>query len=240
MSARYTKISSPSGDEIPAYVVRAGHDRPRAGIVLLQEIFGINANMRSTADSFAALGYDVVVPDLFWRQEPGVDLDPATPADRDKATGLMKDLDQSLAVKDSLAAAAYVTTLPHASGKVGTVGYCLGGKLAYLLAAADGIEAAVSYYGVAIQASLERAAALRAPLLVHIAVEDHLCPPEAQRAIHDALADRENVTIVDHPGVGHAFARRGGAAFDAKAAERANAATAEFLETHLKNSHKQQ
>ena len=230
---QYIKFPSQSGGEVPAYLTRAVTDQPRPGIILLQEIFGVNANMRLTADTFATFGYDVIVPDLFWRQEPGLDLDPASAEDREKATGLMKGLDLGLAVADALDAAAYLKKLPGASGKVGAIGYCLGGKIAYLLATTNGIGAAISYYGVAIHASLDRAEALNVPLLLHIAIEDHLCPPEAQKAIRDALDTRQNIVIADYPDVGHAFARKGGASFDASAAERADAMTAEFLRSHL-------
>lgn len=109
------------------------------------------------------------------------------------------------------------------------MGYCLGGKLAYLLANRPGIEAAVSYYGVAIQDALGNATDVRCPLLLHIAQEDHLCPPAAQTAIKDALGSLNGVQVMVHPGVGHAFARKGGASFDPVAAKRANGATAAFL-----------
>ena len=199
--------------------------------MLLQEIFGLNANIRAIADGYAARGYSVVAPDLFWRQEPGVQLDPANAADRDRATALMKGLDQRLVVADALAAASYLSALKGASGKVGAVGYCLGGKLAYLLAAHPEIHSAVSYYGVAIQAELGAAADIACPLLLHIAMDDHLCPPLAQSAIREALGPVEGVEILEYPGVGHAFARRGGPGFNAVAAERADMATAAFL-TH--------
>src|SRR3546814_1396681 len=111
-----------------AYLARS--DRPNgAGIVVLQEIFGVNANMRAVSDAFSAAGFNAIVPDLFWRQQPDVDLDPAT--DRERATELMKGLNTELAVADALVAADYLRTLDGANGKVGAVGYCLGGKLAF-------------------------------------------------------------------------------------------------------------
>lgn len=224
-------IELDDGSSMPAYAARpGGTDAP--GVVILQEIFGINANIRAITDDYASRGYAAIAPDLFWRQEVGVELDPANAEDRDRATTLMKGLDQPRAVEDALAAARHLRS--RGAGKMGAVGYCLGGKLAYMLAARDGIDAAVSYYGVAIQAALGEADALRCPLLLHIAEDDHLCPPEAQRAIRDALGPRPGVTIMSHVGVGHAFARRGGGAFDAVAAERANQATAAFFATHLR------
>jgi carboxymethylenebutenolidase len=139
-------------------------------------------------------------------------------------------LDQTRAVEDALLAAAHVRSLPAFTGKMGAVGYCLGGKLAYLLAMRAGIDAAVSYYGVGIQAALDQASRLQCRILLHIAGKDPLCPPEAQAAIKQALTPLGNrVSIMDYPDCGHAFARRGGAGYDETAARRADEATHQFL-----------
>lgn len=233
MTASWIDLDLSSGDRMPCYLALPSGRAPVAGVVLLQEIFGINANMRAIADDYAARGYASIAPDLFWRQENRIELDPSSAADRDRATELMKGLDQSRAVVDALEAASYLKGLQGGPRKVGAVGYCLGGKLSFLMATYPEVDAAVSYYGVAIHASLNAAADLRAPLLLHIALEDHLCPPEAQARIKDALASRPGVTIREYPGVGHAFARRGGQAFDAVSAELADGTTAGFLREHL-------
>ena len=233
MTSTRIGIDLPSGEQMGAYLARPDGTATGMGVVLLQEIFGINANMRGVADDYAARGIAAIVPDLFWRQEPDVELDPSSAADRDRATELMKGLDQPQAVQDALAAAAYLRAMDGGPAKVGAVGYCLGGKLAFLMAAEPGVDAAVSYYGVAIQASLDKAPALRCPLLLHIAAEDHLCPPEAQAKIKETFAPVPGVTIMEYPGVGHAFARRGGQSYDAASAERADGATAAFLQSHL-------
>jgi carboxymethylenebutenolidase len=231
MAASMVSLRTDAGSLFGAYLAKP--DRPNdAGVVILQEIFGVNANMRSVADAWASAGFTAIVPDLFWRQQPGVELDPAT--DRERATELMRGLDSDLAVQDALLAADYVRSLPAANGKVGAVGYCLGGKLAYLLSMQAGIDAAASYYGVALQGALDRIDAVRAPLLLHIAEEDSLCPPEAQAAIEQAAAQhRDRITVIRYPRVGHAFARRGGPTFDRAAAERADAATTQLLRTNL-------
>jgi carboxymethylenebutenolidase len=231
VTGSYFEVPLSDGARMPAYFAEGAGDGPRAAIVVLQEIFGVNANMRLTAEAFAALGYDTIVPDLFWRQEPRVELDPAT--DYARATELMKGLDQPQAVDDALAAGGYLRGLPRSNGKTGAVGYCLGGKLAFLAAMDAQIAAAVSYYGVAIDAVLDRADSIKAPMLVHIGEKDALCPPEAQLAIHRALDGRPDLEIMDHPGVGHAFARRGGAAYDEAAAKRADTATFAFFARHL-------
>lgn len=214
-----------------AYLARP--DRPSgAGVVVLQEIFGVNANMRAVADAFSAAGFNAIVPDLFWRQEPGVDLDPAT--DRDHATELMKGLDAELAVADALVAADYLRALDGANGKIGAVGYCLGGKLAFLLAMTSGIDAAVSYYGVAIQAQLDQVGKVKRPLLLHLAEDDHLCPPEAQLAIEQAAAAQAgHIQVLRHPGVGHAFARINSPAYVPASAKVADAATFALLRPAL-------
>ena len=233
MSSTRIEIDLPSGERMPAYLALPDTGASDAGVVLLQEIFGVNANMRGVADDYAARGIVAIVPDLFWRQEPGVDLDPSSAADRDRATELMKGMDQPQAVQDALAAAAYLRAMDGGPAKIGAVGYCLGGKLAFLMATGPGVDAAVSYYGVAIQASLDKASELRCSLLLHIAGEDHLCPPKAQARITDTLAPIAGVTIINYPGVGHAFARKGGQGYDAASAERADSATAAFFQTHL-------
>ncbi len=231
MVASTVTLGTDAGLPFAAYL--ATPDRPNgASVVVLQEIFGVNANMRTVADELAAAGFTAIVPDLFWRQQPGVELDPAT--DRERATELMKGLDPDLAVQDALLAAVYVRALDGANGKVGAVGYCLGGKLAYLLSMKAGIDAAASYYGVGIQGALDQMGAVRSPLLLHIAQEDQLCPPDAQAAIEQAAgAHSDRVTVMRYPGVGHAFARHGSPVFDPQSADRADAATKELLRAHL-------
>ena len=231
MFASTVTLRTDAGASFGAYL--AGSNRPNgASVVVLQEIFGVNANMRSVAEGLATAGFTAIVPDLFWRQQPGVELNPAT--DRERATELMKGLDLGLAVQDALGAANYVRTLDGANGKVGAVGYCLGGKLAYLLSMKAGIDAAASYYGVGIQGALDQMGAVRNPLLLHIAEEDQLCPPEAQAAIEQAAAAHsKHVKVMRYPGVGHAFARRGSPVFDLQSAERADMATIELLRAHL-------
>lgn len=233
MTSSTVALTSKDGGQFSAYLA-VPDTANGAAIVVLQEIFGINANIRGIADGFARAGYLAIAPDLFWRQEAGVELDPASEADRERAIALLKGFDQAHAVDDALVAAEYVKGLPGTTGKVGAVGYCLGGKLAYLLAACPGIDAAVSYYGVMIQSALDRVSDVRCQLLLHIAAADHLCPPEAQTAIADAVAPHSNrITLMHYAGVGHAFARRGSAAFDAISAERADAATLELVRSEL-------
>lgn len=227
-------ISVATGDDrkMPAYLASPAHANG-AAVVVLQEIFGVNANIRAVCDDYAARGCTAIAPDLFWRIETGVDLDPADPASRETAMALMQRLDQAQAVKDALAAARHVAALTDRRGGVAAVGYCLGGKLAFLLSMEPGIDAAVAYYGTGIHPILDQADRVRAPVLLHVAMEDNLCPPEAQAALHARFDGSATVSIMDHPGVGHAFARRGAPTCVADAADRADAATAAFLSSHL-------
>ncbi len=203
------------------------------GIVLLQEIFGVNDVMRDIADWYAARGFVVICPDLFWRQQPGIQLTDKTEAEWQRAFELYQGLDEAKAVEDAAAAMEFLRQHPACTGKVGAVGYCLGGKLAYLIAVRFNPDASVGYYGVGIEATLAEAANLHCPLMLHIASEDQFCPAAAQAQIHAALDDNPLVTIHDYAGRDHAFARVGGAHFDAHAAELANLRSLEFFIRNL-------
>ena len=206
----------------------------RGVVVMIQEIFGVNAAMRSLSAWVAEMGFIAVAPDLFWRQEPGVQLDPdAGQADWDRALALLNGFDQAKGLEDLAATIAAARKLPGANGKVGTMGFCLGGRMAFKTAAHTDADCNVSYYGVGIEGLLDDAAKLRGPLLMHIAEKDKFVPPEAQAAILAGLAGNPKVTCHVYPGVDHPFARMGGHAWDARAATIANGRTTEFLVTHL-------
>lgn len=200
------------------------------GIVVLQEIFGVNDYMRSVTDWYAAHGFVAFCPDLFWRMEPGVQL---ADADWDKAIDFYQRLDEAKAVEDSAAAMNVLRQHAACNGRVGAVGFCLGGNLAYLLSVRFKPDCAVGYYGVSIEKSLDEAKNLTSPLMLHIAGDDKFCPPEAQAQIHKALDGNPLVTIHVYPGREHAFGRVGGEHYHAADAELANLRTLEFFVTHL-------
>lgn len=229
------RIKSYDDGEFEAYLSlpAAGYG---PGILLLQEIFGVNRVMRDIADWYADRGFVALCPDLFWRQEPGVQLTDQSDEEWQRAFALYRGLDETKAVEDAAASLAFLRQHPACNGKVGAVGFCLGGKLAYLLAARFDPDCSVGYYGVGIEAALDEAANLRAPLMLHIAGKDQFCPPPAQARIHKALDARPLVTLHDYEGQDHAFARVGGAHFDAQAAELANLRTLEFFARHLAGS----
>ncbi|WP_293972822.1 dienelactone hydrolase family protein [Sphingomonas sp.] len=219
--------------ELPGLLLEAGGEASRPGILLLQEIFGLNASMRLIATAWRNSGYDVFAPDLFWRQQPGVELDPASAEDRERAQALMQGLDERLAIADIAAGVAMLRGRGRSSGRVAAVGYCLGGRLAYVSAAAGVVDAAISYYGVAIHRSLDLAGQVKVPLLIHVAGEDHLCDAEAQRELYEAFAFRPNVTLHTHRGVGHAFARPASPHWNETAAETANEMSLAYLRSSI-------
>lgn len=176
------------------------------GIVLLQEIFGVNATIREIADYYAEEGYVVLAPDLFWRQEAGVELG-YDPEDWQKAFGFYQGFDQDLGVADIGAAIEALRARPECRGPVGALGFCLGARLAYLTACRCDVAAAVGYYGMGIEHHLHEADNIQGRLVLHFAENDEYCPAAARQDIQAALAGRDNVELYLYPEVGHAFAR---------------------------------
>jgi carboxymethylenebutenolidase len=231
MAGQEIAIGTPDGT-FSAYLASPAARRG-PGIVVIQEIFGVNAVMRAIADDLAAAGYFALVPDLFWRLEPGVQLSDKTDAEWQRAFALMNRFDADAGVKDIQAAITNLRTVEGCNGKVGVVGYCLGGMLAYLASTRNDSDASVGYYGVNLQALLGEASAITKPLMLHIAGKDEYVPPSAQKEIDDALSRHRFVTLHHYPEMGHAFARVGGKHYDKANAELANTRTATFFRQHL-------
>jgi carboxymethylenebutenolidase len=209
--------------------------RPAPAVVVIQEIFGINEDMRTTCDRLASSGYMAICPDLYWRLEPNVSLTDKTPEEWDKAMRLLNAFDVDAGLRDLAATLDAARQLPGASGAVGVVGYCLGGRLAYLVAARTDATACISYYGVGIDDHLDEKAKIRNPLLMHIAEQDEFVPPAARETIVAALHDLRGVEIHTYPGCNHAFARNNGVHYNAAAADVANSRTADFFRRHLQS-----
>lgn len=226
-------IPSKDGGSFSAYLAMP-EILPAPVVILIQEIFGVNAEMRAKCDALAKEGFIAVCPDLFWRMEPGVQLTDKSEAEWAKAFDFFNRFDVNLGIDDLRA--TYHTFRGHAesTAKVGCVGYCLGGKLAYLMAARTHIDASVSYYGVGIDQLLDEAQSIKKPLLMHIAEGDKFVTPAAQEKIKSGLAQNRNVTIHSYPLVNHAFARGGGEHYDSAAATKADARTLDFLRDVLK------
>ena len=225
-------IEAKDGGSFGAYLARpAGGAGP--GLVVIQEIFGVNKVMRDLCDGFAADGFIACAPDLFWRQEPGVQLADKTEAEWQKAFGYLKGFDFQAGVGDLARTIGHVRKLDGCTGKVGTVGYCMGGSLAYMTACFTDSDASVGYYPVQIEGNMDKAAGAKKPAMLHIAERDGFCPPEAQKTIRESLANNRLFTVHSYPGVDHAFGRIGGANYDKAAADLANRRTVEFLKANL-------
>jgi len=233
MAGKEIPITAPGGGSFMAYVAQPAKT-PAPGVLVLQEIFGVNGVMRALTDGFAAAGYVAACPDLFWRQQPGIQITDKTEAEWKRAFELYQGFDEAKGIEDAKAALAALRAHAACSGKVGAVGYCLGGKLAYLMATRSDVDASVGYYGVGIEGALGEATAIRKPLMLHVATADQFVPPAAQAAVKAALQGNARVTIHDYAGRDHAFARVGGQHYDKGAADQANARTADFFKTHLR------
>jgi carboxymethylenebutenolidase len=231
MSGSNVAIHGPDG-EFSAYLATPRSGRGPA-VVVIQEIFGVNAVMRGIADDLATAGYFALAPDLFWRIERNVQLTDRTEAEWKRAFDFYQKFNVDSGVADIQAAIAHLRRMTGVTGKVGSVGYCLGGLLAYLTAARTDADASVSFYGVGIEGKLAEAASIKKPLMLHIAAKDQFVPPAAQAQIVQALQAKPGVSVHVYPDVDHAFARVGGQHFDKAAADLANRRTAEFFHAHL-------
>jgi carboxymethylenebutenolidase len=231
MSGEQLSISTPDG-AFNAYVARPAAQAAPA-VVVIQEIFGVNAVMRAVTDKLAAAGFLAVCPDLFWRIEPGVDITDQSEAEWKKAFSLMQAFDIDKGMEDIQATITAARNLPECTGKVGAVGYCLGGRLAYLAATRTDVDASVGYYGVTIENYLGEAGRITKPLMLHIAEEDQFVPKAAQAQVIEALSGLSHVKLFTYPGRDHAFARPGGAHYHAGDADLADRRTVDFFKANL-------
>lgn len=223
------EITATDGSGRFAAYVAEPKAKPAGVVVAIQEIFGVNRNMREICHWLADMGFLAISPDLFWRQEAGVQLDPDIESEWQKAFALMNGMDQAKAVEDLKATLAHARGMPGGNGKAGTIGFCLGGRLAFMMACRSDADCNVSYYGVGLEGLLGEVGAARAPLLLHIAERDKFVPAEARDQVIAGVRGNPQVTAQVYPGVDHAFARMGGHSWDGRAATIANGRTAELL-----------
>lgn len=201
----------------------AGHG---PGLVLWQEIFGVNEHIQAVAAQYALDGFVVLAPDVFWRQAPRVQLG-YEGADRAQALALMQGYGADDALVDIAASVAALRARPEVAGrKVGSFGYCMGGRLAYLAAATTDIDAAVAFYGGGIQGQLDRAPAVRCPMQFHYAGHDDHIPPEAVARVQAALPQAE---VHVYPGAVHGFNCWARASYHAPSAALAHGRSLAFL-----------
>ena len=205
---------------------------PHAAIIVIQEIFGVNVGIRQKCDDWAAKGYLAIAPDLFWRLEPGIELDSDVPEQFQQALAWMGKFNQDAGIRDIEATIRFARGRAG-GGKVGVVGFCLGGRLAFMTATRTDSDASVCYYGVGIDNLLGEKHAIARPVLLHVPQADHFVGPEAQAKMHEGLDDHPQVTIFDYPGEDHGFAAETGKRRSEEAARLADARTAEFFEKNL-------
>jgi carboxymethylenebutenolidase len=230
MAASITITAADGKGHIPIYVAHPATSA-KAAIIVIPEIFGLNAGIRSKVDDWAALGYLAVAPDIFWRFAPGVELDPDVPDQLQQAFGYFQQYDADLGIDDIKAMLAW--TSAQGVAKTGLVGFCLGGRLAYMAAARTTVDAAVGYYGVMIDTMLDEAANITRPLALHIPTADHFVSPDAQAAIHAGLDPLPRITLWDYPGLDHGFAAETGNRRDKAGADLADQRTRDFFAANL-------
>lgn len=214
-----------------AYVAQP-EDTPKAAIIVIQEIFGVNPGIRAKCDEWAKAGYLAIAPDLFWRLRPEIELDPDIATEFQEALGFMHRFDQDKGIEDIEATIRAVRAM-IGGGKVGCTGYCLGGRLAFMTAARTDIDASVGYYGVGIDGLLGEKNAIAHPVMLHVPMADHFVDPAAQKRMHEGLDDHPKVTIHDYPELDHGFATQMGLRRNEQGAQLADGRTAAFFAEHL-------
>ncbi|GAA2891437.1 dienelactone hydrolase family protein [Pseudonocardia halophobica] len=233
---RYERVPAPDGDEFDAYLALP-EDGRGPGVLVFQEIFGINDNIRGICDRLAGEGYVALAPDMFWRLERRFERkDESALAE---CMGMVQRLDFAAAAGDIAAAFAHLRAMPESTGKVGAIGFCLGGTLTWLCATTArvdgaGIDAAVPYYGSGIQDMLDRADALECPALFHYGDRDPFIPQEQIEKVEAAVGGKPQVEV-RHYDAGHAFSNWDAPSmYDEKAAVEAWGHTTAFLARHLR------
>src|SRR5271170_7118953 len=206
---------------------------PAPVVVVIQEIFGVNAGMREIADDLAKQGFLAVCPDLFWRFEPGLQLSDHSEADWKKGLDMYDRFDFNEGVKDIEATIAAFRQFSGSTGKVGIMGFCLGGLMSFLTAARVDIDAAVEFYGAQTEEFVSEGRQIKKPFMMHLAGEDEFMDKAAQATIRAELAHNPHIEIHTYPGRNHAFARPNGDHYDATDAAIANTRTLKFFKRHL-------
>jgi carboxymethylenebutenolidase len=215
-----------------AYIARP-EALPAPAVLVLQELFGVNADIREKCDELAEQGFLAVAPDLFWRQEPGVDLSVRSEPDWQHGLRLYQAYDRDAGVRDIKDTADTVAKMPECTGKIAVLGYCLGALMTFLTAVRYRVDAAVAYHGSDTEKYLGEVDGLHAPLLMHLGEEDEFISKPAQAQIKAALAKKTVAIVYSYPGQCHAFTRLNGAHYNAAAAALANGRTSEFLNQQL-------
>jgi carboxymethylenebutenolidase len=231
MNSSTLSITSHDGQQFDAYLSLPPTGRG-PGLVIIQEIWGVNEHIKAVADQYAMDGYVVLAPDVFWRQEAKVNLK-YNESDTQKAYQFMTNLDEAHAVADLVSTATALRARPEVSGKVGSIGFCMGGRLSYQLATSGAVDAAVCYYGGGIQNHLDKASAVKGPILFHYAGLDAHIPATAVAAVKHAFADRTNAQFHVYPDADHGFNCWGRPMYQQRAAALAHGRTLVWLSEKL-------
>lgn len=235
MKTEYVKVPMHDGGEMGAFVAYPD-GQPIGSVIAIMEIWGVNDTMREHAQEFARAGYVCLVPDLFWRQEPGVELSDKNPDDVKRAFDLYYGFDYDLGVEDMEDVRAYLSESSTSNGKIGAVGYCLGGKLCYLMCCRTDIDCAVAYYGTYIEHNIREAVSLHRPFMLHMAMKDRWVQKEVNDLLMRNLSPNPLVEIHQYPDADHAFARHGGLTYSKPEADRALELSLSFFQKHLSAS----
>jgi carboxymethylenebutenolidase len=229
----FTPIDTLEGDaQFDVYVAKP-ESEPRAAIIVIQEIFGVNAGIRQKCDSWAKAGYLAYAPDLFWRLKPHIELDADVPEEMEQALALIPKYNQDQGIRDVEATIKAARAALGDAGKVGLVGYCLGGRIVFMSACRTDGDAFVGYYGVGIDGLLGEQQAIGKPTMLHIPTNDGFVPADVQKIMHEGLKDNRHVTLHDYEGLDHGFAAEMGKRRVEDAAQLADKRTADFFAEHL-------
>jgi len=207
---------------------------PAPAVVILHEVFGVNADIRQTCDEIADQGFIAIAPEMYWREEKNVNLSVRSEADWQHGLRLNQAFDRDAGARDIRDTVLVAAKLPRCTGKVAVLGYCIGGLMTFLTSARFGADAAVVYHGGDTEKYLDEAPRVDAPLLMHLGEEDEFISKDAQAQIKAAFAKKPNATIFSYPGQYHAFSRHNGTHYNAEAAALAHERTYEFLDQHLR------
>jgi carboxymethylenebutenolidase len=231
MNGQWIDIANPNGDSFKGYL-SLPPTGTGPGIVLIQEIFGVNEHIRTVADQYALDGYVVLAPDLFWRLEPRVDLGYDEVGFK-AGFDFMTRLDMDLAVADIEVSAKALRARSEVTGPVASLGYCMGGLLSYLTAASGSVDASICYYGAGIEGHLKKASQIRCPILLHFAEKDDYIPPAAVKAISKVFDKKGDAWVLSYPGVNHGFNCWGRPVYNQSAASLARGRSLEFLSIYM-------
>jgi len=233
MSITTQWIDIPTADGSFGGYLAVPHTGTGPAIVLLQEIFGVNEHIRAVADQYAADGYVVLAPDLFWRSGPRIELG----YDKDswpKAGELMQATEQKgMALSDIEATIKALRARPEVNGKLASIGFCYGGRLSYEAAAAGLVDVAVAYYGGGIQNKLDKVDQVTVPFLMHFGDADTHIPMDAVKKIAEAFEDKTNVEIHIYQGAEHGFNCSHRESYQQRASVEAHGNTLIFLSENM-------